>query len=257
MKKYIYGFMSLALLSTLAVAVPVLADNTNSPNQEPGTAWGRGMMGRDGAPGMGRFGVFGTVSAISGNKITVVGKQGPSTNVVTTTYTVDATNAKIYKTGAAGTISSIVVGDTVMVQGTATGTNITATIIRDGYFGGKALDGKNRPVSPITGNGQPVIAGKITAISGSTITITNQSNVTYTVDASNAKIAQGPNTITISGLSVGDAVVVQGTINGNAVVASSVIDQVHINNANVDENNGKHLGFFGGIGAFFSHLFGF
>ena len=57
------------------------------------------------------------------------------------------------------------------------------------------------------------------------MTVTNKSNVTYTVDATNAKIVQGQNTIAVSNVAVGDSVVVQGTVNGNSITASSVIDQ--------------------------------
>ena len=75
----------------------------------------------------------------------------------------------------------------------------------------------------------------------------------YTVDATNAKIAQGPNTIAIGAVAVGDMVVVQGTINGTSVVATSVIDQKIATTTTTQPNKG----FFGSIGSFFSHLFGF
>ena len=80
--------------------------------------------------------VFGTVASVSGNIITVTSTHRmrptpttgstPSTTTapVTTTYTVDATNATITKNNVAGTISSIAVGDTIMAQGTLTGTNL-------------------------------------------------------------------------------------------------------------------------------------
>ena len=109
------------------------------------------------------------------------------------------------------------------------------------------------PTSPITGNGQPVIAGTISAVSGDTLTVTNKSNVTYTVDATNAKIVQGQTTIAVSNLAVGDSVVVQGTVNGNSVTASSVIDQ----KVSTTGTTTQPRGFFGMIGSFFSHIFGF
>ncbi len=57
-----------------------------------------------------------------------------TTTPVTTTYTVDATNATITKNNVAGNISSIAVGDTIMAQGTLTGTNLVATTMRDGVM---------------------------------------------------------------------------------------------------------------------------
>jgi hypothetical protein len=259
-KKYIYGFMTLTLLATLATAVPALADTTTSTTKDKG-AWGQSMRGNDNRVNM-KPAVFGTVSAVSGNTITVAGKQGFDTNAVATTFTVDATNAKITKNNVVGTVSSILVGDTVMAQGTLTGTNLVATTIRDGQTGkemrgnntdSKSNTSKTPPVSPITGNGQPIVAGIVSSISGSTITITNKSNVSYTVDTTNAKIVQGTNTILISNVVVGDMIVVQGTVNGNTIVASSVINQTKP----VNTTTQQHKGFFAGIGSFFASIFGF
>ena len=257
--------MTLATFLTLAVAVPVLADNNQSNNGVGGGVGGGMMFNRGNNRGMMKRGVYGTVANVSGNTITVTSKLGSSTNAVTTTYTVDVTNAKIMKNNVAGTIGSILVGDTIMAQGTLTGTNLVAISIGDGVLNKGTRGGFNGnqtpPVSPIMGNGQPIVAGTVATISGSTLTITNKSNVTYTVDATNAKIVKGPNTILVSGLAVGDMVIVQGAVNGNAVVATSIIDQTKppVSTAtNTEGNNGQsHGGFFAGIGSFFAHLFGF
>ena len=40
----------------------------------------------------------------------------------------------------------------------------------------------------MTGNGQPIIGGKVTAVNGNSLTVTNASNVTYTVDVTSAKV---------------------------------------------------------------------
>jgi hypothetical protein len=254
-KKYVYAFVTLAVLTTLALTTPVFADTTSTTTPGTGSVFGNHMGGRGGM----RPGVFGTVSAVNGNTITVTGKQGFGANATSTTFTVDATNAKIMKNNTAGTISSIVVGDTIAVQGTINGTNVVATTIRDGLMNRKmtGVNGKtNQKPSPITGNGQPVVAGAVSSINGSTLTITNKSNVSYTIDATNAKIVQGQNTISLSNIAIGDMVVVQGTVNGNAVTASSIIDQAKP--ANTSTTTGQtHTGFFAGIGSFFAHLFGF
>ena len=114
--------------------------------------------------------------------------------------------------------------------------------------------------SLVAGNGQPIVGGAITAISGNTLTVTNKSNVTYAVDATSANFLQGSATIAISGVKVGDTVVVQGTVNGTSVTASTVIDQGQQAAAGATGTTPKRGGiggFFGGIGSFFSHLFGF
>jgi hypothetical protein len=267
MNKYVIGTTILMMAIVLTVAIPTFAETkevtkvTKTVMQRPENA---GDFGR-GPDGVMKPFVVGTVSTINSNAITVLGRTGfGKTVIATTTYIVDATNAKITKNNATSSISNIAVGDTVAVQGTITGTNIVATMIRDGVIGGpgigfgKGQENKDDKIgtstkSIITGNGQPIIAGTISTISGSTISVTNKSNVIYTVDATNAKILQNNKTVDLSTLKTGDAVIVQGTINGTSVVASSIIDQ------NKPANPGKspRIGFFGGIGQFFTHLFGF
>ena len=215
--------------------------------------------------------VVGTVSKINGDTIIVVQGAhrgfGSSTPAMeTTTFTVNAANATVLKNNATSTVSSIVIGDMVAVQGTVNGTNVTATTIRDGFAGdmmgerrGIASSTRDMP-SPITGNGQPIIAGTINAINGSSLTITNKSATSYTIDASNAKIVEGQNTVTVSNLSVGDSVIVQGTINGTSVVASSVIDQKSPGAktaSSTSRENPRGGNVFEAIGNFFSRLFGF
>lgn len=265
-KKYTYVFAVLVVFATLAGAVSVSADNEQikQPNNGIGSMMrnrGGEGIGKGGAREMMKPGVFGTVSAISGNTITVISKKSLETNAVTTTFTIDATNAKITKNNVVGTIASILVGDTVAIQGTITGTNVVATNIRDGAMmpgrGGNS-ENSNKPgkeISDIVGNGQPVVLGTVSAVNGSTLTITNKSNVTYTVDVASAKITQGKNTILVSGVVVGDNIVVQGVVNGNSIVASNIIDQAKP--AGTTANNEAKQGFFGKVGSFFSHLFGY
>jgi hypothetical protein len=67
----------------------------------------------------------------------------------------------------------------------------------------------------------PAAFGKITAINGSSITISGKSNTTYTVDVSSAKFYRGKDTaITLSDLAVNDMVVVEGTVNGTTITAT-------------------------------------
>ena len=272
-KKYISAAIAMIAVASIATAIPAFAD-TGTPANQPGGGWSRGMhTGMGGMHGRGmKPAACGTVTAFNGNTITVTGKQFGAPNAGTTatapasvTYTIDATNAKVTKNGAAGTIASIAVGDTIAVQGTtASGTeNIAATMIRDGMMGGMGkMNGSGQAAPQFTGNGEPVVGAKVTAISGSTLTITNSSNVTYTVDASNAKIVQGPNTIAVTNIAVGDSVLVQGTVNGTAIMASTVMDQTRPANTTAGSgttatNANAHPGFFGGIKNFFSHIFGF
>lgn len=305
-RKYVYTAMAVATLMALSSTSPVMAEDNSGagvqlntsvnlntqggPQGDHGGDNGGRMMG-GGAMGMGlgkgsmkqRMGIIGTVSAVSGNTITVTGKKGFGTTATDVTYTVDATNSVIIKEKATGTITDIVVGDTIMVQGTITGTNVVAKVIHDGkmptpgaMMGEDKNKGKNKDgqtgtngFAGLTGNGQPIVAGTVTAVSRSTVTITNKSNVTYTIDASSAKIIKGQGgTAVITDISVGDNIIAQGAVNGSAVVATTIIDQAKLakaggdNNNNGDNGNGKPKqnqggGFFGGMGSFFAHIFGF
>jgi len=265
-----------AVLAALTLGSTAFADTTlnvsASMNHQGRGGWGAGMnMGGKNMPG-----VFGTVSAISGTTLTITSKAGPRTEngssaATPITYTVNAGTAVVTKDNATSSLSSVTVGDTVMVMGTVSGTTVTATSIHDGMgmmMGGMRGDhmknGTSTPIT-ITGNGQPVVAGTVSTISGSTITITNKSNVTYTIDASSAKFQKaGVSAAVLSNIAVGDSVIVQGTVNGTAIVAVSVIDQGIVNTSTSQNGNPQPeggpmgaKGIFAGIGAFLHRIFGF
>ena len=70
--------------------------------------------------GMG-MGANGTVTAVNGNTITLTGKNN-------TTYTINASGATV-KAVTDSSVGNIKVGDTLSVQGSASGTTVTATNI--------------------------------------------------------------------------------------------------------------------------------
>jgi hypothetical protein len=297
-KKYI-GAAAIATALIAVAALPAFAQTQTNQNSGPWQGRGPGMMagnaamGRSGRPGLGNMmpGISGTVSSISGTTLVVDGRAfgGPkpttTTNSVgtkyimaTTTYSVDATNATVYKNNATSTLSSVAVGDRVFVQGTVSGTSVAATSIRDGLmmFGhgngttgksntpGTMMNGGQNQTPPIKGNGQPVVAGTVSTVSGTSVVITTLSNTSYTVDVSSTTVNKNGTPGTASSIAVGDYVVVQGTVNGSSVTASSVIDsQTPPANSSAPDNNlskpagGYGMGFFGSIGGFFKKLFGF
>lgn len=272
------GFIlgSSALVGTLLVSGTAFADTqagltvgVNGNMRE-----GRGEMMRP-APG-----VFGTVSAINGTTLNVTSlpfkgmrdnddsKTGTASAI---TYSVDASGAAVVKGGVTATLSQVAVGDRVMISGTVTGTSVVATHINDGVMLKGGMGGERggtatstRPVGSgvgmgIQGDGQPVVGGAVTAISGSTLTITNKSNQTYSVNAATATIKKAGATTTVSSIVVGDTVLVQGAVNGTAITASSVIDEgvpVTTGTPTTTPPQGGH-GIFGGLGTFFKRLFGF
>ena len=229
---------------------------------------------RGGMPGMMKPVVAGTVTAINGNTVTITSKSwtkdssGKPVSGTPTTYTVDISNAKIQNGRTAGAVTDIAVGKMIAVQGTKNGTTVTATSVNlmGGKMGlgmgeGKGL--KNNLANLPQGNGQPVIGGIVSAVNGTSISITNQSNVSYTVDATSAKILKQGQSGTIASIVVGDSIVAQGTVNGTSIVAATVADQgvppaaPTVNGVTTTTPAPAHTGFFGGVRNFFSHIFGF
>lgn len=292
-KKIATATAGLALVASMALASSASAAESNGNSKAQGGATqgqGRGMMGFNKGNGtengINKAGmmpaVVGKVTAINGNSISVLGRQNiartPGTAKPTTTtppaevtYTINATNAVVVKNKATSTVSSIAVGDMLMVQGTVSGTNVTATNIRDNVIGTRVGGNNGDNSKPRTGtstpafvgNGQPIVAGKIVTVSGNTLTVTTATNITYTVDATNAKVLKGSGTIALSNVVAGDSVVVQGAISGSSVTASTILDKTNVapvapvsTNSGTPENK-DNGGFFGGISKFFMNMFGF
>jgi hypothetical protein len=278
----------LAIAASMALAIPAFAEtnaSSSKPNEGSQSKGGLSTQGysqlspgqttgQDGAnrgQGTMRPGVSGIVTAVNGYIITVNGHQTFGSTTPTVSYTVNATNATVIKGNATTTISSIAIGDMIAVQGTVTGINVAATTIFDdvtGRIGDNGNLGKNgqndqgRATStlPVIGNGQPIVAGTVSVLGSTTLTVTTASNVTYTVTiASSTKILQGQKTISLSSIVVGNKVLVQGTVNGTSIVASTVIDQsgVPVSGEKPAQNKEKSKGFFAGIGQFFMRIFGF
>ena len=268
-RKYIS--VALVTIAGIATIVPVFAQTNTSENRPQGRmytnsgAWAEGNKNDAARRMMVKPAAVGTVTSISGNIITISGGPGmpnPGAYATKTTFTVNATNATILKNNATSSVSAIAVGDNLFIEGTLTGTTVTATVIHDGN--GPRSVGPRRGMMgapfQLEGNGQPVIAGNVSAISGNTLTVTNKSNVTYTVDVTNAKVTARGATSTPSSIVVGDMVVVQGTVNGTSISASMVVDsgmQAKTLTTQIGHPNQGFRNLFGGLGNFFSRLFGF
>jgi hypothetical protein len=166
-------------------------------------------------------GVIGQVTSVNGSIINI------SSN--NTNYSIDASTAKILKNrNTIITTSDILVGDTIMAQGTVTGTNVLATTV----FDGKPIVGKK-------GQGNfPGVIGIVSAINGNAFSVTTKDNVVYTVDATGAKIKKGsPATVAqITDIVNGDTVMVRGTVNGTSVAAKTILD------GKLDSTKIKHRG---------------
>ena len=264
MKNYSSLIAIAGIVAALSIVAPAFAQTNPAPQTGAnGTPHAGSWAGREKGQMPKIPGVFGKVSAVNGATLTITGMTGPKGGTATT-YTVDATNAKVMKANVASAVSNIAVGDTIMVQGTVNGTNVTATAIRDGFgMRPQGTKPQNQPKSLIQGNGEPVIGGSVTAVNGATLTVTNKSNVTYAVDATTATVIKMGTSTPISSVVVGDNLVIQGTVNGTSVTATSIIDQgsapapVTPGTTQNAQAPKPRPGIFGAIGSFFSHIFGF
>lgn len=281
--KQLLWVAALGVVASVAISVPAFAMPMPMVSLSAGVSVGAsagagagshfgvgvGMRGNTG------FGIAGVVTAVNGTSFTMASHVmlhpgNPSTTTDTPTaapivYTVDASNAKVMKNATSSTVSAIAVGDTVVVRGAVSGTNIKASAILDGVLPGrKGPGGNGSSTFPINGNGEPVIAGNIVSISGTTLTVTNASNITYTIDASSATIIKSGTASAISNVSTGDKVIVQGTVNGTSITASSVIDQGSGTNTGAGNGTGGpslgahvNISILSKIGGFFKRIFGF
>jgi hypothetical protein len=152
----------------------------------------------------------GTVTSINGNIITLNSRKDQS-------YTVDVSAATFSK-GLRGasliSLADIKVGDVLSVAGTVNGTSVAATKVND--LGAPGI----KPMH------ESMVNGTVTAISGSTLTVTGKGDTTYIVDASKATFPSGffGTSLTLSSIQVGDKVMAMGTLNGTKLTASSIRD---------------------------------
>jgi len=127
---------------------------------------------------------------------------------------------------------------------------------------GKAAEKKEvrrgNSVASMTGNGQPIVGGKVMAISGTVIALANNGGALYTIEASGAKIIREGKETAFGTIQIGDGLIVQGTINGTSVTAATIIDsgapKTLLNTQPAEQPNKKP---FEGFSNLFTRLFHF
>lgn len=152
-----------------------------------------------------------------------------------------------------GLVAGSVITSVLLIGSTAFAQTAAPTALPQGHGGWGRSDMMGRI---------PGVFGAVSAVNGATLTITDKSNVTYTVDATSATIEKADAASTISNVAVGDNVIVQGTVNGTSITATSVIDsgaalQPSATGTTTGAPRAGRGGFMGMIGGFFQHMFGF
>jgi len=72
----------------------------------------------------------------------------------------------------------------------------------------------------------PTVSGSATGVNGNIIYLTGTNGTSYTIDATSASIRKAGTTIAVSSILSGDSLSVRGTLTGNNVVATSIMDGV-------------------------------
>ena len=148
--------------------------------------------------------VTGTAASINGTSLILSGSSS-------TSYTVDASAAKVYrKYGAAMQVSDIQTGDTLQVYGTINGTSITAKTIRD-----QSQQQKNG-----------TFTGTVSSINGSSFALAtkNRGDQTINTDSSSVFKENGQSSVSIGNVTVGENIIASGLWDStaNTVAASNV-----------------------------------
>jgi len=82
---------------------------------------------------------------------------------------------------------------------------------------------------------RPSITGSVTAINGNSIVILAKNGLSYTVDASKAKIMKAGTAVQIANVQVSDKLFVKGIASGTSVVALVIIDSLPIRMGKVNQ----------------------
>lgn len=157
----------------------------------------------------GKMNVSAVVTAINGSVLTVNAKNG-------TTYTVNASNAVFSgENGTNASLAQVKVGDTLHIKGTVNGSTITAEKITDA-----AIMVRSR----LAANGAAG-AGVVTSVSGNTFTIKPFGTKATTTVATSASTVYRVNgeLASSSDLTVGDKVVVAGSVNSDTSIVASIV----------------------------------
>lgn len=184
--------------------------------------------------------VMGKITATSGSTLTVTSTTPTSTSskpaTTTKTYTINAATATIVIDGETSTLSKLAVGNQILIKGTASSsdsTQITAQIIHS-----QSEAFLNRT--------HYQLIGKITAVSGNTLTVLDDNGTSYTVNSTDAKVTINGTDSTVSKLEVGDTIMVGGFAKEGAtttITARNIFKgtlKVDKSTLQKSENNGKN-----------------
>ena len=174
--------VSTAVVAGLVAGGVSAAGAATTTTQPAGSSNQHVEKGMPGAPGHHAPG--GKVTAISDTSITVSNPKGDSK-----TFTINS-DTKFMKWSETATSSDVTVGSLVRIMPTAKGSNTAAKIMV----------------------GVPHVAGKVTAVNGSSVSITNREGKSFTVvESDSTKFTKNGAAATSADVVVGQVIVAQGS----------------------------------------------
>jgi hypothetical protein len=180
------------------------AQGTPSAGQQ-----GQPPAGKGGPGGGGPGGLEGTVTAISGSSYTIQDTRAQTTTETTVTLT-ETVKVRYLITDTAASLSDIVVGSNVQVRGRPGDNNTTSVEEVIILPAGKKVD------------------GRVSAISGDTITIKSRGDTSYSiVTSSSTQFLKGTTSISLSDVTTDTQVTAYGSLSDSTLTATVVIVDDH------------------------------
>lgn len=182
------------------------AQEPGAPPETQAPPQAQGEMGR----GMRRGpGVAGTITAISEGAITVKTRDGKTAQVNLSGET------KFRKERQDAKLSDFKVGDEIFVRGQSAGADTwTAEVVASRPAGGGQFEQRMRE-----GLGKEFIAGEVTAINGTQLTIARPDGVSQTISADeNTSFRKQNESVTLADIKVGDHVFGRGAVKNDVFV---------------------------------------
>jgi len=205
--------LALCVLLTPLLAVPAVRAQESPPPQQEGPGGGRGM-----GMFMGGNGVHGTVTAISGNEITVKDEEGQVYKIET------GPNTHFRKDRQEAKLADLHPGDTVVAMG-----NMDDQAKTLGAMFVIVLDPQQaqRMEQMRASFGKTWTAGRVTAIKDLTLTVERPDKLTQTITVNeNTEFLKrgpgGPQDIAFPDIKVGDRVTARGAVQSDTFVATDL-----------------------------------
>lgn len=205
--------LALCVLFASVSSVPALRAQDAPPPQQQGPGGGRGM-----GMFMGGSGVHGTVTAISGNEITVKDEEGQVYKIET------GPNTHFRKDREEAKLSDLHTGDTVVAMGNMDDQSKTL-----GAMFVVVLDPQQvqRMEEMRASFGKTWTAGRVTAIRDLTLTVERPDKLSQTITVNeNTEFRKrgpdGPQDIAFPDIKVGDRVTARGALQSDTFVATEV-----------------------------------